>query len=383
MAKNLYKMANVYVKNLTKSARHEEDEERLFREEDPEDIYVPEEERDIEEELNEKAWENIDEENELEEPPFEIGEGNFEDFAPETKYEDVPLTEDDFFKKPEEEEFVDVETLPGDYKKDTDYKFEDEDLYNEAVMDISMLKEGKKKHSPPTEYKPRHSFEDEDPELRAIKKKFEDVYDTKTYRQEKAKEKEFYEGRGERQPKKMPNLLDEKILNKWEEKQKKSSLFISPVIKMAALYAKAEKGTEGAFFEGLEDLPEEEEAISLKETLHDPGFETPVEETTRGVDVKDEEQLSENEPGDPGEYMPLTDEQIEAEKEMRKNRLDLIKERHKAYLEGKVPPKEEDEEELESFELGPEGDEEFESELEENDDEEGEETDLDFEEDEI
>ena len=292
MSKNLYKMANVYVNNLTKSARHF-DEERLFREEDPEDAYVPEEERDLEEE---------ELESELEEAPFELGEGKFEDFAPEIKDDDDEQYQKSIYSLMEPDtERMDMDELSGDYKKDTDYKFENE----------------------PEEKKDRL----------------------------------------------------QSLIKDWYNE----ASFKSPVIKMAVLYSKAEKGTEGAFFEGLEDLPEEEESVSLKETLSDPGVTDPenIEQAELWEHGRKEDEPSdtgdieppEEEAGDPGEFMPLTDEEADAEGEMRRKRLELIKQRHQAYLDDEIETEEADKEELEPFETGPGHDEDILSGLEDEDEE--------------
>lgn len=198
------------------------------------------------------------------------------------------------------------ETLTSGEEEDEDV----EPVFSDLDVDTKDIKRRLQRKEPPT-------FEDFAPELRHERKDIE------------------------------RQLEDMEFKQRMEEKEKmKSKAYTAndKILKIAKMYIQAGKGTEGAYFEGLEDLPEETEGKSLKETLEHEQEPTVLEkeETT---------EESEDEPGDPGEYMPLTDEQAELAKEDKANRLALIKERHKAYLESqKQEPEEDIESELEGSE---------------------------------
>lgn len=185
---------------------------------------------------------------------------------------------------------------------------EDESAFDELSPEtLNRLKEERYFERKPTHSKHKHDigmgrFEDFDPELQEEKRDINAMYE-----------------------------LEEE----GEDPEKYAATSSPSVIKIAKLYAKARNED---LFENIEDLPVDDEPEQLSSVLRDTGLKDPEEELETGED----EETSELDFGDPGEYMPdseESDEDLEAEAREKAERLNLIKQRHQEFLRNKDKPK--------------------------------------------
>ncbi len=129
----------------------------------------------------------------------------------------------------------------------------------------------------------------------------------------------------------------------------------SRVVKMAILYATAAKDsdTKGAYIENLEDVPIDDESMELGSLMKDTGYSEPEDELFQGggeIETKSDDEEDSGDFGDPGEYMPLTDEQAEQAASDKARRLALIRERHQAFLDKEDEPMHSEKDEDETLE---------------------------------